>query len=894
MRRMAPWEGTGLPESSLPWLWVIEYLASSKRVNPKLLYGIIESAPLSRDELGKNVRELVALACLEQFCGPAAKENETMCGGPSDLESGSMFEFSRSCEDVLEDILEEGSVSDLKLTGGEQLKSQVCQFVMQKRNSMPKPVLQQLKDAILEGTHPDAASLKVSSGLECPSDSHRVSGGNVEHSVARLCEPDGRRDNDSIMGPNGNSNSAEQDLLEQHLERDPSTRIVPPSKRNLTVLAAEKLAQNSHENPHVDDDFAVHSPTAKKLKPSVPDVMQSERSDSVLVIESDSERDSDAKQNKSDFAQDLMEISNEDRAMAEVPEKFDERRGTGEQLPDGSEHLGAVQKSTPRSDPDSSKKPIDGLCGGELQQREIIIEDAVDLNGQQHIEEQSSDSDGYQNEELDVSMRKNEFLVSQCTSTGDALDNLDSITENVCLKCNEGGQVLVCHTSRCPLVVHENCAHSSTSFDGNGNYFCPFCQYSNAISDYLETKKEAASVRNDLAVFIDTILDHQSERLNGMSLVFSRDGIDQLAEVSEDHYCHKVEGEYQELGGQDNFVKNVNDRERQSEEVAKEQAEPIVNGDLGNEVSDQELQSKEGSEDQAESSEQNSDSNASSPVEEEKEVFNEDTNAAGVEENAKREKEKKNAETSERDSDLNANSPIEADEEVSNENVAATGAEESGEDENNKLPESNPPCREFDLDTSGRMNLDTEEKLIYAKVQDCQSGGRLEGLEGEVMANVQCSGSMLAANNTRNSDGRNKEVGDLQEALPNDTNEPLHGPGCSLHIDKEDSLEDDIEDTDGDDESNISNQTINRRRRTTWRVHPRPVVPRQRQKKAPWMEEEVKKLKEGVEKFQNSVDKTIPWKKILEFGAGVFMEDRTSQDLKSKWTNVSRRYSKLK
>lgn len=37
---MNPTEGKGIAGGSLPWLWVIEYLASSERVNLQLLYGM--------------------------------------------------------------------------------------------------------------------------------------------------------------------------------------------------------------------------------------------------------------------------------------------------------------------------------------------------------------------------------------------------------------------------------------------------------------------------------------------------------------------------------------------------------------------------------------------------------------------------------------------------------------------------------------------------------------------------------------------------------------------------------------------------------------------------------------------------------------------------------------
>lgn len=54
-------------------------------------------------------------------------------------------------------------------------------------------------------------------------------------------------------------------------------------------------------------------------------------------------------------------------------------------------------------------------------------------------------------------------------------------------------------------------------------------------------------------------------------------------------------------------------------------------------------------------------------------------------------------------------------------------------------------------------------------------------------------------------------------------------------------------------------------------------------------------LQEGVEKFSTTVNKNIPWRKILEFGSDVFNGTRTPADLKDKWRNlVSKEASPMK
>ncbi|CAH8381221.1 unnamed protein product [Eruca vesicaria subsp. sativa] len=63
--------------------------------------------------------------------------------------------------------------------------------------------------------------------------------------------------------------------------------------------------------------------------------------------------------------------------------------------------------------------------------------------------------------------------------------------------------------------------------------------------------------------------------------------------------------------------------------------------------------------------------------------------------------------------------------------------------------------------------------------------------------------------------------------------------------------------------------------------------PKQRKRKRVfWTKEEEEMLKVGVEKFPGV--RNIPWRKILEFGRGVFHEDRAPSDLKDKWKLINK------
>lgn len=49
-------------------------------------------------------------------------------------------------------------------------------------------------------------------------------------------------------------------------------------------------------------------------------------------------------------------------------------------------------------------------------------------------------------------------------------------------------------------------------------------------------------------------------------------------------------------------------------------------------------------------------------------------------------------------------------------------------------------------------------------------------------------------------------------------------------------------------------------------------------------------LQEGVKQFSTTVNKNIPWRKILELGRHVFDQTRTPTDLKDKWKQICSKY----
>lgn len=125
----------------------------------------------------------------------------------------------------------------------------------------------------------------------------------------------------------------------------------------------------------------------------------------------------------------------------------------------------------------------------------------------------SSDNDGHHDETIDLAAKKHKFLSFYCTFGHDISASSRLTENNLCMKCNEVGELLVCKTTTCPIMVHKSCLSTYAQIDAEGNFFCPFCAYFQAISEYLEAKKKASLARKELAIFICKDLGHQTTQL---------------------------------------------------------------------------------------------------------------------------------------------------------------------------------------------------------------------------------------------------------------------------------------------------------------------------------------------------------------------------------------------
>ncbi|KAF2290035.1 hypothetical protein GH714_042465 [Hevea brasiliensis] len=514
------------------------------------LSDLIDAAPILPEDLGKSMREMVALRCLEQLFGTS---NEVVNDVPSVREPKHTFDFSQTCEDVLESILKETSVSDLRTSGPDLLKWDIHPFITHKRASMPKCALEQLKDAILEGTRPYAAYLTELSGLVHKNDENDSITVDSCHHNAVTGRVDSDDANAQIMAPEGSAISLPLENRNEMVGCDSHHRKLLPLKRNKSDLDNENPAGEYQEDQgdvgnddlHLNvkrfksDALCIDISTEQIFIPlNGKELVEDSSERMVGVTEKESchmERESlgvlgecrslENGHDKFVATEELGRSLNAD-VSAEFQHNQCENVDNANQMPSDTSGDGPCQyilvdevnEAEPRALNDMSvrtrhKVSIDdtkanSYCGNQLKSPSVISltglrrDTTVEKVGMEHFyeEDPSCDGDEYDQEKFDVAMEKSHFLSSLCTLIH--VSPTDWTERNLCIKCSKDGQLLVCNAVGCPLVVHSGCLGSLPSFDVEGKFYCPFCAYSHAISEYMEVKKKASLARKELSAFI--------------------------------------------------------------------------------------------------------------------------------------------------------------------------------------------------------------------------------------------------------------------------------------------------------------------------------------------------------------------------------------------------------
>ncbi|KAM1221175.1 hypothetical protein ACFX15_008595 [Malus domestica] len=137
---------------------------------------------------------------------------------------------------------------------------------MHKTASLPKCALKQLKDSILDGTHPHADFLRKKCGLTLRNYGDRVPLGESSPRLNESCS------NAQNMGIKGSADPLNIEHESKQSEEDPDNANLLPSKRNRIASDARIMADENCSSVNVSDDWNIIS---KKMKCDASYVLQS-------------------------------------------------------------------------------------------------------------------------------------------------------------------------------------------------------------------------------------------------------------------------------------------------------------------------------------------------------------------------------------------------------------------------------------------------------------------------------------------------------------------------------------------------------------------------------------------------------------------------------------------
>ncbi|XVE75643.1 hypothetical protein DITRI_Ditri12bG0109600 [Diplodiscus trichospermus] len=735
---------------------------------------------------------MVALRCLEELFGP--KSGLENVAPPV---SRVAFDLASSCEDVLKCILQEASLSDLKKAGPELLRWDVQPFIKHKRASLPKCALEQLKASILK---------------EIP-----VLDGHENVPTPRFDDSDsenGNQDGNLIPQISENDDEVLQDEL---LERN-----VLPSKRCRNDMVTENVVglvsvnQDSMDNDlHLNvkkfkQDATIQSFQPNSIRLHGEGLLKNESGMITKATEIENNnlgKDSQADEDDQDMhvasrtleqsnAVNHVELQNNQKENVQnadadvmVEQKYGDRPWETVVM-DESDYVenDALQKGSsadagenidrgfPLSSPNSASADV-------LQQN--IHPDEAKADMEHPCVEQIRENE---DERFNIALNKSLFLSSHCRPSQDPVGKVGWTEQNFCVKCNQNGQVLVCSSSGCPLVVHESCLDSAARFDDKGNFYCPFCAYSLSISEYLEAKDKTSLARKELGAFMELcskILTEEQwklqshSRLNGGEEVVGIQEGGLLGEREHDFVSHNREVNH----GPSASCLNGNQL------CVEEETSMCATVDI-----------------QVENNE------------EEEKVY-------------LRDRSMREHEQGELPAKLKSN-----DDNPTNENIETA------------------PTNQVEVE------VDMVKEAVEPQITEPASNDdnpTSENIETAPTNQVEVEGDMV------------------KEAVEPQITEPAQKPACAINSDGEESS------THASDKFIISSYST-RKRETKFSFPPAPQL---RRKKVPWTNDEEEMLRKGVEKFGNDGG-PVPWKRILDFGAKVFLRGRTTVDLKDKWRNM--------
>lgn len=396
---------------------------------------------------------------------------------------------------------------------------------------------------------------------------------------------------------------------------------------------------------------------------------------------------------------------------------------------------------------------------------------------------------------------------------------------DVCIKCDKGGKLLSCNENGCPVVVHKDCLRCEAQFDEMGNFYCPYCVYKRAIQEFTQVERKAVLAEKTLSKYLDG-KGVGTEPFETVHVAGSCDVRDQRVELEKD--CQEVTGP--------ECCMNRRDKEADVLMVNKEsdvlQKRDGDNGRPNDDINHIKVVEKQNELEPVVRGRGNGCCSGEGKVDQQQDVDmsrrlqSEDKILGDANQTKTVANHHQDAEH------LEAHKTREKNAEAIEENE---GRRDDGQNQKQAYKATeNIVCKE----SESQVHLEANRKVNDTTASTCMDTKAIS---------EKVTGAQPPCVNTPRRSSREKKPIHIKKSST---------PCKSLKVAKPPTIF-----------TNLPT-TKEKRKRLAWKV------------------EEEEMLKEGVQKFSKTVNKNLPWHKILEEGHAVFDETRTPADLKDKWRNI--------
>ncbi|KAE8075475.1 hypothetical protein FH972_014190 [Carpinus fangiana] len=464
----------------------------------------------------------------------------------------------------------------------------------------------------------------------------------------------------------------------------------------------------------------------------------------------------------------------------------------------------------------------------------------------------------------------------------ETVDNMDIdwIKEDTCIRCNRGGDLLVCSEIGCPVALHYKCMCCNPKFDDLGHFYCPYCSYKRAILETRHLRKNAMLAKQALVNFIDknVVAGNGKNQKDGESQSKEPDLSLHVGNTSRpDHEAWQRD----DGGGQN---ESVQDEEGQQNErgdagLASNRQHKIVVDDeacanTSTPGASDNVHFREGGITPGKELLQDSiikDKSKEATISEARCEFAEDGEKIQAE-----------------DSQLIENSEHERILEEEDSQHEGIFEEEEGQEEVLNACHVNE-----EVLADGTLHASNEGSQDYLELSE-ENQGKTEDEEqmqpeapiAPSNANVplETSDTDTETLSARHKNRRFKRRA-RKKARPQNVNSPRKSSSQKSNS-PEKNFRKPNEKAATSKNKKISASKKAKQPRESPKQFTKTTLPNARRKRLFWTLEEEDMLKEGVHRFSASAKKNLPWRRILDFGRHVFHATRTPIDLKDKWKNM--------